>query len=74
MPTLYYEFKSLLGGGVREEDLQNFLENHPEVLIGTFNQGAQGSTVFQSSTWLMNSFQISLLLALGRLGGHGMLI
>jgi len=43
---LYDEFESLLDSSVAEAPLQGFLEEHPDVILNTFSQGAYYSVVF----------------------------
>ena len=43
---LYDEFKSLLDEPVEEARLQSFLEQHPDIIISTFRQGAYYPVVF----------------------------
>ena len=43
---LYNEFQSLLDESVGEAPLQTFLERHPDIIVNTFNQGAQYPVVF----------------------------
>ena len=43
---LYNEFKSLLDEPVEEARLQSFLEEHPNIIVSTFYQGAQYPVVF----------------------------
>lgn len=43
---LYNEFKSLLDESVEEAPLQSFLENHHDIIIDTFCQGAHYPIVF----------------------------
>lgn len=50
MYNLSDEFKLLLDNGTEEMPLQNFLDKHQKILVGTFNQGAYYSTVFPKFT------------------------